>query len=217
MLGGGGTIKRIAILLTVFVCVYKTIYKSAPVCDFLFFVNIYFLIAYFENSRLEDWLKKICVKGFVILTSFLFVLNLVLVYIGDYVNNDFIIRHSYYLNLRGSIFVLMDAIFVFYIFKQLPAFSSKTINTISGTCFGIFLGHQGMAYHFWYKVFAERATSPVGACIHMIAAIIVIFLTCCFLDLIRQHTIGALLKRILTSKFISEKLSTIDSFMNSMN
>lgn len=207
-------LKRIVIFLTIFVCIYKTLYHSAPVCDFLFFVYIYVLLYYIENTRFKDLFEKNCFKGFCVVTMFIAAVNVILVLLGTITENTVILKHSYYLNLRGSAFVLLDALFVFYCFRRIPEFKSRFVNLIAGTCFGIFLCHQGLAYNFWFNLFYERTLTSLGACLHMVVAVVCIFAGCCLLDLFRQATFGFLLKKILNISYVADRLTQFDLTIN---
>lgn len=177
-------LKKLSLLLLVFVCLYKTLYKSAPVCDFLFFVCIYVLVFTIENTNLKDIFEKKAKKGLIICTACIIAINTILVAIGDYLESSFILQHSYYINLRGSIFILADALFIFYAIKKIPANVSAAINLIAGTCFGIFLSHQGLGFHVWNAILARDLGNSWQAIIYMVFAVLVIFICCSLIDLL---------------------------------
>ncbi|MCH5339950.1 MAG: acyltransferase family protein [Acetatifactor sp.] len=206
-------IQQVTILLTVFVSIYKTIYSRAPVCDFLFFVNIYFIINCIEKTdfkRIINNSGSLALLTFVSLTS----INLLILIIGQFINSDLIKEHSIYLNHRGSIFVLMVAIFIFYAIKGLHHIESRTINIIASTSLGVYLSHQGISQNVWKALFIDDTLSGINACLHMTFSVIVIFVCCVLIDLIRQYTFEILLVKILDCKRISFVLSWVDNFIN---
>ncbi len=207
-------LKKTALLLTIFVSGIKTIYHDLPICDFLFMVNIYFVVSCIERSELEKLFEKKAKTWLLITVTALVALQIVLVFLGERFNSQFLITHNYYFNMRGSIFILFTALCVFYLVKPRQPRNSRIVNHIASTCFGIFLSHQFLGYHFWYKVFYYIDDNEFLACVHMIISVVVIFAACSFIDLVRQNTIGYIFRRTMQTKHITAKTDAIDAYMN---
>lgn len=210
-----GFLKKVCMLLLLFVSAYKTLYKSAPVCDFMLFICIYVLIYTIEHS---DFRKTVIEKGwkwFSCCTLMLIGVQMLLLIAGQLIDSDFIIKHNYYLNLRGSIFILFDAICLFYIYtSREPAFTSAIINLFASTCFGVFLSHQGNGFLFWNAFLTKDFGTGWLAIIYMIFAVTIIFLGCSLIDLIRQYTLGYIINRLLSISTIKVLLGKIDKYIN---
>lgn len=208
-------LKRISVLLLLFVSGYKTLYKTAPVCDFLFFICIYILIFTIEHTDWTELVHRKCGKWFLYCTFFLLGIHIVLLSIGQLKKSNFIISHSYYLNLRGSVFILLDSICLFYYFRRKRyEFSSNAINIVASTCFGVFLSHQGYGYRFWNAMLTKDFGTGLIASLYMIFAVIVIFIGCSAVDLVRKYTIGILVNKCLSIPRVSNCLRKLDSYMN---
>ena len=208
-------LKKGTVLLTIFVSGIKTIYHGIPICDFMFMINIYFIICCLEKTTAKKWFVIHAKTGFVGCSLFLVIIHIVLVIIADYYNSLFLHTHSYYFNLRGSIFILFDALCLFYWFCSIKSIHSYIINSISSTCFGVFLSHQFVGYKFWYSILHRNDLTQVKECLHMAFSVIFIFIVCSFIDFIRQKTVGFLYKKCCSIPTLKEKQLKIDDYMNS--
>lgn len=104
-------------------------------------------------------------------------------------------RESYYNYAFGNISI---SITLFLIFKDFK-FRSKIINIIASTTFGIFLIHENPAIRNWWwsKLFGWLGSSYqmfVGICLLMM---LITFIICMVIDLIRINTVHRLTKKLL--------------------
>lgn len=204
---------QITVLLTLCGSIYKTIYTKAPVCDFLFFVNIYFLINCIERTNIKGTLVKSKKLAFISLLS-LTGINLLILVMGEVTKSDLIKEHSIYLNHRGSVLVLIVAVLIFYAIKESDSFQSNIVNIIASTSLGVYLSHQGISQDVWKHLFIDDSLIGMEACLHMLYSIFIIFICCIIIDLIRQYTFEFVLVKILDIKHIKSALTKIDKFVN---
>lgn len=207
-------LKKTTILLSIFVSGLRTIYHGIPVCDFLFMINIYFIVSYIEKSEVKGLIIRHSKNGAIFITTFLFVLHLIVAWIGGLIDSKIILSHSYYLNLRGSFIILADALFVFYYVNNRSPKHNRIINIVASTCFGVFLSHQFIAYRIWYRLLYREGIKDLQACVYMVFCIFTIFCSCSILDLLRQISIEKMLHALLKRKKVSHKLEKVDHYLN---
>ena len=207
-------LKKVVLIMTITIAGLKTIYHGIAICDFLFMINVYFIICYIERNKLSLWFTNNAKTGVLICSFILFTVHMILVIVGTILDSSFILSHSYYLNLRGSIYVLVDALFLFYFVSSCYPRYSKVVNIISSTCFGVFLSHQFLGYKFWYKLLFREGLNNIQASLHMILSIVIIFLSCAVIDIVRQYTIGKMYKKIIEIKSIKKALDRMDMYIN---
>ena len=110
------------------------------------------------------------------------------VLIGKILNIDFFIHNArYFMQGNYSIFNIMMALFIFFIFKNINV-KSNLINEIASSVLGIYLIHDNDVIRNWlWNVFFPNAKYINSNLffLHMIIKVIVIFSTCLIIDKIR--------------------------------
>lgn len=206
-------LKKFAIAIFFFASVYRTIYREAPVCDVLFFLSVYFLVCYIDRC-FRDKLLNVSKRWFIILTAALMLINISFVWVGDRFNLIFFLSNSLYLHQRGSALLLLDAIFLFYWFLSLPKSYYKTINLLASTSLGVYLSHQGVSAAFWMHFLSKTFSSEGKSIAHMIYSIILIFVGCALIDIVRQRLFEKVLTKIFTNHKIQMFVNFFDHKMN---
>ena len=204
---------RITIVLGLFTTVYKSIYANAPICDFLFFVFVYFLVNELEKEEIHAALLRYSKRGMIILSLSLITANIIIVLIGDFLNSQLVLDNSVYLMHRGSIFVLLDAMFIFYHFANKTPFANKTINMVASTSLGVYLLHQGLPFSFWKHFLDKRVSGQLLSCGHLVICVLVIFIISCTFDLLRQKLIELPFNKLI-NKRCKQCFAIIDDYLN---
>ena len=204
---------KITIILGIFTTVYKTIYANAPICDFLFFVFVYFLVNELEKEETNKALLRYSKRGMIITSLCLISVNIIVVIIGDILNSQVVLNNSVYLMHRGSIFVLIDAVFVFYYFANKAPFENTLINMLASTSLGVYLLHQGLPFYFWQHFLDIDIPGQLLSCVYLVICVFVIFSISCVFDLLRQKAFELSLNKLINKK-LKQVLSKIDGYIN---
>ncbi len=125
--------------------------------------------------------------GFAILSIFSVA---VLMFIAKKTGSDYIMQNSIYLSNYESITSMGFAVFLFIYFSRIN-FSNKFINIIGKSTLGIYLIHDNtlLEYPIWMS-FWPNNNYFLNPYLHLFAKIIVIFIVCSMIDIIREYTIG---------------------------
>ena len=118
-------LKYIVILLSVIIVLYQM--QTTLIEEYFFCVYMYITFFYIKEYK-EEWIKKNCKIGFLVVTLVIFFTKIIL----ECNNNSIFIINVITGKLgRTSLFFFIDAIFAFYIFKTMKIKQSKIINTIA--------------------------------------------------------------------------------------
>lgn len=213
------TLKKGTIIISVFVGMFKTVYIQAPICDFLFFINVYLIYCCIEkNSRSKEWVNQNCKKMCALSIIGLLIINSSFVLIGDLLESTTILEHSIYLNHRCSLVVFAIGLFLFYsVDNSTKRVNSRLANTIASTSLGVYLSHQGISQNVWKYLLIRDYLEGIKACGYLLGATLFICICCVLLDLIRQYCIEKPLMYFLGRiRFISISMSRIDSCINNL-
>lgn len=209
-------LKKLTGLMLIFVCIYKFVYSDAPISDFAFFVFVYFLVCCFEQERFSAFLEKNAKKGALICTVGLILVNIFIVAVSDYFGLNFLLERSYFLMRRCSVFVLMDAVFIFYLFIKMKPFSYSLVNIFASTSLGVYLGHQGISILFWRHILEKNITNQILACIYMLICVQIILISISVVDILRQMAERILNINVLKNEWLSKSIDKIDRMMNEL-
>lgn len=176
--------------------VNNTVYYGYSIVSFTF---LYFIGAYFRKYPIENtyfgmkYSKKLQQLAFIVLFFILALFNYSL-----HITSIQFLHHQGFLSYIGNIIytsfnqydnpiVLIQSVAYFMIFYYM-SFSSKTVNTLSSTIFGIYLIHENLFLREnMYKLFnfPEFSTSK-RVFVQIFAAAVVIFGICFAIDFLRQ-------------------------------
>jgi hypothetical protein len=90
----------------------------------------------------KNWFEVHAKKGFWITTMCIILFNVSISFLGTLLKSQVLQNNASILIERYSPIMVLDAIFLFYIFKNLNIRSSKLINTVAKTTLGIYLFHE---------------------------------------------------------------------------
>lgn len=122
---------RFLIILTLLVPIYRTVITDAPVDDFLFVIYLYLVMGYLKLHP-GNWFEVHAKPGFVLTSCSIILYNILLSFLGTYLHSDTLKQHAFQFATRYSPAMILDAVFLFYIFKNIRLPYSKLINTYSG-------------------------------------------------------------------------------------
>ncbi|MCM1262430.1 MAG: acyltransferase [Butyrivibrio sp.] len=118
-------------------------------------------------------------------------------------------KHSFFAGNTGyflrmsSPLVIFWVLSVFGIFRNIKMKSNKLINYISGSVLGVYLIHnnKNIRYTMWEIIFKDvRIESPYLS-VHMLLAVIGIFVICVLIDILRRKIIEEPLFRFCDKRF----------------
>jgi Uncharacterized protein conserved in bacteria len=208
---------KFLIILTLFIPIYKTIEKSAPIGDFIFVIYLYLLMGYLKQNP-QNWFELHAKIGFLITTVCTILFNIIISFFGTLLNLGILQNYASQFIGRYSPIMVLNAIFLFYIFQHMKIKSSKLINTIASTTLGIYLFHENPMFRtiLWDGILKINR-------VYYLPMFIVYF----FMSVISLFGIGALID-ILRIKLLEEPMFNrkfnyieiyirkIDSWMNAV-
>lgn len=108
--------------------------------DFTLSLYVYMLGIYLFSVK-DNWFERNAIKGFIFCTLAIIIFNVIgRIYIHSGINQTLGNTGRY------SSVMIIDAIFLFYIFKKLNVRNSVFINTVSSSVFGIYLFHENSTF-----------------------------------------------------------------------
>ncbi len=155
------------------------------------FVLIYLIGAYIRLYDFEKISKK-TIKWFSVIGYVLFIIvTCGITYMSQYNANIF--RFVNKISSMNSIIVLVEAILIFIVFKNLDIKNSKVINILGKSSIGVYLLHDSIfRLEFWKKIcFVENFyfASPWFLVFHIIVCILEIYALGVIVELIRSKII----------------------------
>lgn len=148
------------------------------------FSYIFLLIAYLKRNQ-DNIFRKY--SGIIAVTDFLLIVAVLC-----FANKYGIVRLTRFMNEKYSIFVIILVVSVFYCFEKRKDYTSKWINTIAASTFGIYLIHSGFIGE---KLLAtniagnNRAFMSATFAVEVIVYAIVVFVVGAVVDIIRKNTV----------------------------
>ena len=110
--------------------------------------------------------------------------------IGVRLGSNLIIANADYFHGYNSVLSVIFAISLFLYFSNLNI-QSKIINTVAGSVVGIYLIHDNrLTRGYIWRTFWPNADYFAAPYLHMVIKVIVVFLVCLMIDLLRRATIG---------------------------
>lgn len=180
-------LSKFLVILTLFVPVYKTIYGNAPVGEFIFFIYLYLIMGYLKKNP-RNWFEIHATMGFLITSMGIVLVTIGISLIGTIFNLEIVRNNTVFLTERYSPAMVLDAIFLFYIFKNLRIKSSNIINTVSKTTLGIYLLHecQTLENILWDNILDIKTVYYDNLFVfYFVFSVLVLFVAGMLVDLIR--------------------------------
>ena len=181
------------------------------------FIYLYILGGYIKNGifPLNKIKIKHCIYGIICLLLFITVYSAVNVYNCD--NLEQILNNMHKLMVIHSPFILMSALCVFYIFKNLKIKTNKIINSVALSVFPVYLIHENFLirpYLWGYVMKILNHVSPSIIIIFIVFMVVIIFIVCILIDKLFGYLYKPFIKKIVS--FICTMLSKISlsSYIN---
>ena len=137
-------ITTVSIIIVIF---YKSVFSQAPIAEFDLAILVVFVTAVVKRNF--SVFKKYAKKSFSILTIVIILSSILMckMSLGDGIVYNVLIN-------RFSVFMLLDAVFLFVIISE-KNIKNKFINKISGYTFGIYVFHCSpfIAAYIWNDIF----------------------------------------------------------------
>jgi Uncharacterized protein conserved in bacteria len=209
------TLARFLIVLTLFIPVYHVFIADAPIDAFLFFIYLYLLMGYLKQTP-GNWFEVHAGKGFLFTTLFIIFYGIACSAAGTFLHLETLQEHAFRFATRYSPLMVLDAVFLFYLFQKLNIGVSKIINTLASATLGIYLFHE---YPYarsllWDGILRVKEVYHTKAFIlYLLLSVISLYILGTIIDLLRKHLLEKPLFRL---KFdTGEKLcSKLDAWIN---
>lgn len=191
--------EKLLIIMTLCWCIIPTFTsKLLQANELVWFVYLYFLAGYIriwaDHIR---WKAKKCIFGALFIALFTY-----LVTVGFYFAGLKYIYFRYYATSFYTMFhlpIVLISVLLFLGFKNLEINDSKYINAIASATFGVYLIHDNVHLRpvIWVKVFRlYKHFWKKWFILYTIGAILVVFIVCTVIELIRTKVCAYVCKRI---------------------
>lgn len=189
--------QNLILILTIMWSIIMMIFPNSNL-DFSnigWFILLYLIAAYIRlyiNLFLDYkcHLKRLLIGISIYLISIL-IFNLA----GDILNNKFLLKHSVYLANPKSIVLLFISVELLMMFLSMKKWSNKFINIIASATLGVYLIHDNnfVRPYLWKDLLNNQSMYHSEYLIfHAICSIILVYIICTIIDLLRQLTIEKL-------------------------
>ena len=127
--------------------------------------------------------------------------------LGVLLHNGKFVRYDYFLMSWYTIptFVFSVSLFMYATRRQT---SCRIVDLFASTVFGVYLLHDSMLKSYIWEVLSPNPEHVSSPYLHSLVKILLVFLACSFIDLIRQKTVGVLFQRGLDSYFHKQSKKT---------
>ena len=186
--------KKVIVILTIMFCFIPSLMKNSYfyIPNLAWFIYLYALSAYIKLYGIK--IEKEKTRTLLLFTIFFIIINLELVFLIEHLTRLNIIRsipNTFFYDMN-KLPILIISLFIFLVFKKLNINQSKIINTISSATFGIYLIHDHpiIRQFIWRDTFKVALISEDKYFIpYCLGTILIVFIVCCVIELIRKTTI----------------------------
>lgn len=197
---------------------YKTVYVLAPLGDFDFVVSLYLLMGYLKRTP-QNWFERHAVKGFWLTTGGIILFGILVSVLHEslsFLNPGQMDRLRFI--SRYSPLMVLDAVFLFYLFKNFELKENRVINNLSRAGLGVYLFHENPIFRLflWDGLLNidEVYQAPVLVYLfHFCVSVLLLFGAGILVEWIRTRYFEKLLFEQLASRF-GDSLSRLDGWMN---
>ncbi len=166
--------------------------------DIAWFVCLYIIAAYLRKYP-EDMKRKgyIYVLGYALCAVLVFVAGLGLLGVDSFTGKLGGYATNWY--AYNSFPIVLGSVFLFVAFTKLEIKGvtiSKVINTLAGATFGVYLIHEHryMRYLWQQWLGVEQCSTQPWMFLHLIGSVILVFVICAIIELVRKWLFGLITK-----------------------
>ncbi len=199
--------KLLIMLMVIQSIIPSVLFANFQFSTIMWSIMLYMIGAYINKyySKKENSLKTdmICI----IVPYLLIIASIVLLDVVSGKINIFKEHELYFTNIN-SILILAISIFMFLLFNNINIRQNKFINKISSTVFGIYIIHENtfMRKIIWENICNGRKyiNSTSGLILNAFISIIMVFVVCSIIELIRQW-IAKLIQCMIMNKVLKKE------------
>jgi len=172
----------------------------------------YFLFGFLIRNE-KNFFKINAKKGFIITTILYLAFSYMTSFLGYQFNAKYFTKLALLFTHRYSPVMIVDALFLFYIFADLK-FTSKYINKLANFSLAVYLIHENplLIKPLWSNIFDyENIYASKLFIFYIIFIPIAIFLICSIIDFFRIHLTKPVIAKLSNLKLINK----IDKYINS--
>lgn len=196
-------LKKLCIILTFCIPCYNILWQNVggTLADFIY---IYFLMAYLLSKQ-GCFFEKHAMVGFIVTSWMIIVICLTTCAIGTVTGIEMFLDQSSRITGR-NIFIIIDAVFMFYLFKNLKLKNSNIVNKFGRSTLGVYLIHDNVFLRdgdipiLWDRILKVGYwyVTPYFV-VHMVLSIIFIFLFSSLIEMIRIKLVDDMIFQRLES------------------
>jgi len=198
----------LSILLVFVISTNKNFSMSNERNGILTFLVIYAIAGYIKKYQVEKFITK---TGLVITVAGMLALSYSMYPLGHFLGVEL-----YNLTVldMNNVFSLFTGVALFLLFLKISINTSRLINYVAGTTFGIYLFHDNFIFRDWIWGFFVNRQGYYGSSLflaHCLLTVAALFL----LGMVFDILIGYLIRPVLTSEKVDKACRRIDERVNS--
>lgn len=180
-------------------------------------ILLYFFAAYirkYTNLEKNNAHKHLIVA--IASYSMVIISNILLIYLGHVTGIDIFTEHSTNFSSLNSPFILVTAVELLIGFIKLKPHYNKGINKLAGATLGVYLIHDnGMFRPYLWRIILKNPEmySSNVLFVHALVSIVLVYIVCSCIDLIRQCTFEKLFLNII-SRNLDQIKDTVNCSIN---
>jgi hypothetical protein len=136
------SLKKLVIILTVAVPIYDLFFYTSQGGNLADFIYCYFLMSYLKNKP-NNFFEKNRKIIFIVITLAVIILRVGISYTGD-ITGIYYIKSLQYRLADPNIIAVIQALALFYIFKNIKCADNKYINLVAKSTLGIYILHENI-------------------------------------------------------------------------
>ena len=208
--------KLICILVLIFSIIQNFTLSDLSYSNLGWFMILYLIAAYIRKYvDISNINLKLIRKITTITTMLLFLSVIVFNYIGNKYNIDVLLKNSRYFGKDNSILILIISVGLFLICLSYN-WHNSIINRIASTTFGVYLIHENYFVRpfIWETILHCKENYYSNyLIIHAICSIIIVYISCTLIELLRQITIEKVYFKLLESNKINSLIMKVNDIV----
>lgn len=207
----------LSILLFYFTIISTFSYSNNTFNEITWYIVVYMIGAFLKTYPIKYNNTKIL---WIVASIVCIILSIISIIGIDIINYKFYTHFDpYYFLASHKLLAVLMAISLFMLFKNIKIRYSKTINMIASTTFGVLLIHANsdiMRKLIWQDIFNVKGQYySKDLCVHTILTVLIVYVICVCIDLVRIKLIEKPLFSFLESKNNFNKLcDKVDTSIN---
>lgn len=213
--------KKCLIVLTMVLVILPTVFYANELMkdlqlgtEIAMFIYLYLLGGYIKKYKINFFEKHNKRNALIILCGYVFLTGMVVLIKKSSISDLWNLIFGYYRDMY-SIWIVLPAISLFCIFKDLKIKYSKIINYLGGISLGVYLLHENdyMRPILWKQWFTlDKLQQDWQFVFYIFGSIVMLYIAAIVIEFLRKNIIE---KNVLKIKYIDKLCNKVDNYINS--